>query len=168
MNTDLWTPTAAILAGRAVRVRWQQPVWDFALGAAYKTLDHTAIVDIYPDAAPETVFQLYLHELAHIRQDWQSMTPSDIWRSAPRSQSLPPVTRTALRALPREPAADNLAEQWQVYAARHAWDYERTGRSMVDMRLLALQDFYPAEKRLQTILDRAVQAGIKKAIRERG
>ncbi len=74
------------LAGRPVMVRIQPPVLWFAGGAAYKTLDGQAVIDIDPGSSD--VFMTLLHEIAHVRMDWPAITPSDFWHLEPGSQSL--------------------------------------------------------------------------------
>ena len=134
----LLNQVAAQLAGRPVMVRVQEPVWDYASAAAYKSLSGDAIIDINPGAS-DLVYEI-CHECAHVLKHWSQMAPTDIWRQSPNSQSASNVERAALRALPREDEADRTARIWLDYSQRYAWRYYNAS-NLFEGQLLALADY---------------------------
>ncbi len=98
LSIELFERVAAHLSGRPVVFRWQEPVWNFASGAAYKSLSNDAIIDVNPGAT-STIYT-FLHEVAHVRVHWGEIVPSYIWHAPPGSQTLPAATRAAMRAHP--------------------------------------------------------------------
>lgn len=138
---ELLNKAASNLAGRAVKVRIQEPIWSTKggaamSGAAYRSRDNQAIVDLNPGAA---VFANFLHEVGHIKADWRSMTPTDIWKAAPRSQVIPDARRAELKASPMESRADRFASIWAGYCSRYAWYYSRP--TPLESKLAALAEW---------------------------
>ncbi len=138
MDRKLLNDAAQHLAGRPVVVRMQEPVWNNASGACYKSLDGRAIVDVNPGA--NDVLFTFLHECAHLRTIWSEMTPSDVWTDEPGSHRVKSEPmRTALRtaSLPRESQADQIAQRWLDYAKKYSYRYN-SGQNLLDARLRAL------------------------------
>lgn len=129
-----------LCGGRSVTVRIQEPVWDLASGASYKTLDGRAVVDVNPGAAD--VFFSFLHEVSHLRNDFTQMTPTDVWREAPGSLTIPPERRASNKSRPMESKADSQAEIWRRYALENAWRFWNASNPL-EKNLLALLELDP-------------------------
>ena len=112
---------ATHLSGRPVTVRVQPPAWDFAGGCAWKTLEGWAIIDV--DPGTRDPLDTLLHEIAHIKYDWRSMTPTDLWKSKPGSLKATSEERAKLRTLPREGKAASQVGTWKRYAIENCWRY---------------------------------------------
>ena len=138
MTFELLRQVAKHLTGRAVMVRWQEPIWSNASGACYKSLSGDCIIDVNPGATDP--LYTFLHECAHIRADFDDMAPSDYWQCEPGSQVLPQPQRVELRALPRENLADMIARIWLDYAKQNAWKYY-SAQNRLEAELRALLDY---------------------------
>lgn len=141
---NLLGQVAAHLAGRPVKVRWRDPVLSHALGSAYKTVDGQAVVDICPGLSDETALEIILHELAHVRLDWQDIQPANFHALPPGSQAFEAKTRQENRQHPREAAANHQAAKWLDFAERNAWRYDVVSLGdKTEMLLRALLDWQP-------------------------
>jgi hypothetical protein len=128
---------ATHLSGQVVTVRLQPPAWDFAGGCAWKTMEGSAIVDI--DPGTRDPLETFLHEIAHIKYDWRSMTPTDLWKSDPGSLKATDQERAKLRALPREGKAANQVGFWKRYAIENCWRYP--GYNVFEKQLNSLMHY---------------------------
>jgi hypothetical protein len=140
ITQNLLIQVAAHLSGRpVVAVRLQEPCWNNASGACFKTMDFKAVIDLNPGA---DVFFTFLHECAHLKFDWPAMTPSDYWKAEPGSIRRSDEVRKGLNALPREDKANVQAGLWSRYSIENCWKYQ--GDNMFEKQLKALLN-YPSE-----------------------
>jgi hypothetical protein len=154
---SLFDEVAAHLAGRPVLVRFQHPVFDFCSGCAYKSRDNRAIVDVDPAG---DVLKVLLHELAHIKKDWPDIAPGDDWQAAPGSLTYNPQVQAMLSNLPREPRADQLAQEWLTYAEKYYPGYPAA--SEIESKLKCLVDYPMAE--LRDSIKQAAERGAAAAV----
>jgi hypothetical protein len=137
MSQELLNSVASHLAGRPVRVRIQPPVQDFANGAAYKTENGEAIIDVDPGS--NNILNTLLHEIAHIRYDFNTtMTPSNFWRAEPGSYKMDSDDRKLLLSMPREDMANQQAAVREKYATENFWKY--SGDVVLEKQCKALLD----------------------------
>jgi len=134
INQKLLNDVARYLSGLpAVVVRLQPPAWDGAGGCAWKTVSGGAIIDI--DPGTQDFLATFLHETAHLRYDFPTMTPTDCWKMDPGSLKISAQTKEKNR--PMEAKADVQTDRWKQYAIENAWKYY-SGDNFLEKELFAL------------------------------
>jgi len=117
---ELYSKTAEHLAGAPVKVRWQWPAAEHAMGQTYKAAGGY-VIDVAPVSDFGTAFSLYLHELAHchLRHPASTLDAAQAPVNAKRTDE----QRAAWRADKREADANNLAAHWKAFAEKNAWKF---------------------------------------------
>jgi len=103
---------ATRLAGRPVDIEWRPPDAPYQKGAARRA-GNTGIVVIDPDLEGQDLFDVYLHELAHVRLHFETI-PDDLARPLVAAKADPRGSTAWSRAAyaRREQDAAELACQW--------------------------------------------------------
>jgi len=138
---DLTQRVADHLAGRPVKIRWQNPPSASAVGQVVKTQNGDLIVYISYLTGLESRYKVYLHELAHCRLDYGWMPASNDHERPAGSVARSQAARQAWRQDPREKRAQALADEWQQYAERNAYKYHTGYQSGMECRLKSLLDW---------------------------
>ena len=142
------------LAGRPVTVRIRQPYLKGYQGMAYNDRQKGAVIDLAPELGEAAALRLFLHECAHIRQDWAEMAPSS-YADYPSSSVVPTRSFVAGHQVdPAEAGADVQAAAWLKFADQN------TKTDDIPGRLQALAKWIDPE--LQDLLDNAVKDAVKR------
>jgi hypothetical protein len=127
------------LAGQEVQIRWQEPSCEHALGQIYRTPEGKVIVDISDNLSLSAKFDVFLHELAHVRLGHaQIATPGNDYKQPSQRIKRSQNERYTWRTSKPEADADQLAHEWLTYAQAHTWKFERIGEPDIAAHLRAL------------------------------
>jgi hypothetical protein len=129
------------LAGRPVKIRWEDPPASNAVGQVVKTKNGDLIVYIGYLADLKSRYKVYLHELAHCRLDYGWMPATSDHKRPAGSVKRSEAERQDWREDPREKRAQALADEWRDYAERNACKYFSGYQSAMECRLRALLDW---------------------------
>jgi len=145
---ELVNQMANHLAGRAVKIRWRDPVDANALAQTYKAPDGALIIDITPAVNDETRFSLLLHELAHARLDGDWIGASTQHAKASGSLKRTDAERAAWSENLREKRADELAKAWLAFGQRYAPKHTGASEGWLIPVYKALLTWQPTENKI--------------------
>jgi len=141
------------LTMRPVRVRFQQPAYENAVGTACRR-GSVAVVDIIPGLTGEKFLIVFLHELGHVKTLWGSWTV-EVPDFQPGSLRVPEIYDTSRALNVTEQEAERLACEWREYAEKYA---DRHSGSWLEKRLKALECYLePEMAELNEMVEQAVK-----------
>jgi hypothetical protein len=142
---------AALLAPRAVKVRFQSPALEGASGMVSRDEAGTYVIDISPYGRTwDGMYGILLHEVGHVLDTSHEIRKSSYHRLAPDSEKRENmvISSTEKAARPRlESKADQIAAELERYAEMKAYDYLRYGETALHAKLRALISNPPTKKR---------------------
>ena len=114
---DLMVGVARKLSKKAVIVRIRKPATKGADGECHADQSGNVIIDVSPDFSDPTMLYIFLHEVAHAKND--RFLRSNVWELSEQSVSDDPGIRTAGYDL-KEGRAEKVAREWIAYAEKNA------------------------------------------------
>jgi hypothetical protein len=138
MNLDELTQKVANhLAGRPVKIRWQETPGEGGIGQTVKTPDGKFILYVADYGGVKTKLRTLLHECSHARND-HDWIPVSSEHQAPGSSKRTPGDWARWQANPREERAQRFEKMWFKYAEKNAYKFMNiTGADYYMKRLLS-------------------------------
>lgn len=144
---DLFSRVASHLAGRQATVRLRPPAVSHAMGQVYRTVSDAAVIDVNPNiCGDDTILFVFLHEVAHVKNDLGWMPKNAAHARPSGSVTVPPGARKTWSDGRPEKDADAMAERWKAYADKNYRGYERSGYTPLVWKLLALLDYSEVQR----------------------
>ena len=131
------------LAGRPVKIRWENPPSQSAAGQTTKSISGDLTIHIGNLTDAESRLRTLVHECAHSFYDYSTIPVTGT--QAPGSIRRSPEDRKVWIMDPREERAKKQADEWIQYAELYAHRHWRVGRSAMECKLLALLDWNTGE-----------------------
>ena len=141
---DLMAEVGQHLTGRRVTVRARRSFMKHARGSAHYSPDGSAVVDVDPDLSQRDAYEVYLHELSHVRWDFPTHPIGTNALLAPGvvEPDFDEIKGAAYRA--HEAAMDDQAERWDAWAEAnlHRVVYPSGDRVIDKLQALKLMTVY--------------------------
>lgn len=139
---ELTVKVAENLSRRRCVIHWRDPVTPHALGETTKDALNTVHIEISDCLSLSAKFSVFLHELAHARNDFDILPR---YRGHAAGPVVPVVKsekdRLAWRFCDREMRAKSLGATWEKYSESHAYKFYQSGRTETECKLLALLNY---------------------------
>jgi hypothetical protein len=120
---ELILQVARHLTGVRVVIRWKEPEDVNALGQVYRGEGGTAYLDVCDYLSLETKWDIFLHELAHIKLGHHLLSSPGSYKSPAGSSKRTPDERSRWSGSSYENDANMLAKRWNEYAEYHGREY---------------------------------------------
>jgi len=134
------------LSGRPCEVRFRPPAMNGTMGCAMKSAG-VGIIDIDPSWPVVEVYKALLHEISHIRNDWDILLEETVILP-PASVDFEPGEYKALRAQPSEVRARECEWEWLKFADYYRFRFTKSFPGEVIPRLAALLEWTPESKKI--------------------
>lgn len=132
----------ALVYPEKILIRWRAPASVTSAGVLSKSLEGKFIIDISPLQTVQEIYLCFLHEIAHVLTEGETLKRSGYSRLQSESYSLAPEDyrkrKASAKVLRREYKATIAAKWLESYAEASAYKHWHYGEPEVNARLRSL------------------------------